>query len=133
MKRISALVLGLLAAALLVLPASAARTEYPEPTSDFFVNDFAGCLNAEDAQRCKLWARRCTVRRGAQGGRGDGVESLNGASIEDYGYDLANGWGIGDGDADSGVLLLLSTGDRQVRIEVGSGLEGRLTDGKTGA
>ena len=131
MKRISALVLGLLAAALLVLPASAARTEYPEPTSGFFVNDFAGCLNAEDAQEMQALGEALYRATGAQAVVVT-VESLNGASIEDYGYDLANGWGIGDEDADSGVLLLLSTGDRQVRIEVGSGLEGRLTDGKTG-
>lgn len=131
MKRISALVLGLLAAALLALPASAARTEYPEPTSDFFVNDFAGCLNAEDAQEMQALGEALYRATGAQAVVVT-VESLNGASIEDYGYDLANGWGIGDENADSGVLLLLSTGDRQVRIEVGSGLEGRLTDGKTG-
>lgn len=131
MKRISALVLGLLAAALLVLPASAARTEYPEPTSGFFVNDFAGCLNAEDAQEMQALGEALYRATGAQAVVVT-VESLNGASIEDYGYDLANGWGIGDENADSGVLLLLSTGDRQVRIEVGSGLEGRLTDGKTG-
>ena len=131
MKRISALVLGLLAAALLVLPASAARTEYPEPTSGFFVNDFAGCLNAEDAQEMQALGEALYRATGAQAVVVT-VESLDGASIEDYGYDLANGWGIGDESADSGVLLLLSTGDRQVRIEVGSGLEGRLTDGKPG-
>ncbi len=131
MKRISALVLGLLSAVLFLLPVSAAQVEYPEPTNDFFVNDFAGCLNADDAQEMQSLGEALYRATGAQAVVVT-VTSLDGESIEDYGYALANGWGIGDGDADSGVLLLLSTGDRQVRIEVGSGLEGRLTDGKTG-
>jgi len=40
--------------------------------------------------------------------------------------------GIGDKSKDNGVLLLVSTGDREIRIEVGDGLQGRITDGKTG-
>lgn len=60
------------------------------------------------------------------------VQSLGGRDIESYSIGLAREWGIGDKDDDSGVLLLLSTGDRQVRIEVGKGLEGSLTDGKSG-
>lgn len=131
MKRLAALFLGLLCAALLALPVSAARGDYPQPTNDFFVNDFAGCLSADDAREMQARGEALYRATGAQAVVVT-VESLDGASIEDYGYGLANEWGIGAEDADSGVLLLLSTGDRQVRIEVGSGLEGQLTDGKTG-
>jgi uncharacterized protein len=42
-------------------------------------------------------------------------------------------WGIGKKNKDNGLLLLWSTGDRRVRIEVGYGLEGALPDGKVGA
>ncbi len=114
----------------LLLPA-AAKSSYPAPTRDFFVNDFAGCLDAEDAAEMQRLGEALYRATGAQAVVVT-VDSLDGAPIEDYGYDLANEWGIGEKDADSGVLLLLSTGDREVRIEVGKGLEGRLTDGKTG-
>lgn len=113
-----------------LLPA-AAKAKLPAPTDAFFVNDFANCLTAEDAaemQRCGETLYKAT---GAQVVVVT-VSSLDGEPIEDYGYDLANEWGIGAEKADSGVLLLLSTGDRQVRIEVGKGLEGCLPDGKTG-
>jgi uncharacterized protein len=61
------------------------------------------------------------------------VNSLDGRDIEDYAHDLFQLWGIGKKSKDNGVLLLWSTGDRRVRIEVGYGLEGVLPDGKCGA
>src|SRR5580658_7690691 len=54
--------------------------------------------------------------------------SLNGETIEDVGYATANAWKLGKGGKDNGVLLVIATGDRRVRIEVGKGLEGQLTD-----
>ena len=60
------------------------------------------------------------------------VESLEGQSIEDYAYDLFNTWGIGDKKADNGILILLSTGDREIRVEVGDGMEGIFNDAKVG-
>lgn len=128
-KRIVLLWVMLLCVSLL-LPA-AAKSSYPAPTNNFFVNDFADCLSAEDAAEMQKLGEALYQATGAQAVVVT-VESLNGEPIEDYGYGLANEWGIGEEDADSGVLLLLSTGDREVRIEVGKGLEGRLTDGKTG-
>ena len=59
------------------------------------------------------------------------LKSLQGTSIEDYGYQLGRKWGIGQKDKDSGVLLIVAAGERQVRIEVGYGLEGTLTDAAT--
>ena len=40
--------------------------------------------------------------------------------------------GIGDKTKDNGILILISTGDREIRIEVGTGLEGAIPDGKAG-
>ena len=56
------------------------------------------------------------------------VPSLEGLSIEEYGYQLGRYWGIGDKDKDDGVLLLVAPNERLVRIEVGYGRESILTD-----
>ena len=59
------------------------------------------------------------------------VRSLQGLPIEDYGYQLGRAWGVGDKgkDAkDTGAILLVAPAEKKVRIEVGYGLEGDLTD-----
>jgi uncharacterized protein len=56
------------------------------------------------------------------------VDSTGNASPENYSIDLARSWGIGDKEKDNGVLLLIALEDRTLRIEVGSGVEGELTD-----
>lgn len=56
------------------------------------------------------------------------VASLNGYEIADYGYQLGRSWGIGQKEANNGALLIVAPNDRKVRIEVGYGLEGVLTD-----
>ena len=107
------------------------QDDYPSPTSDFFVNDFASCLTDEDKSTIQALGEELYKKTNAQVVVVT-VQSLGGRDIESYSIGLAREWGIGDKDDDSGVLLLLSTGDRQVRIEVGKGLEGSLTDGKSG-
>ena len=59
------------------------------------------------------------------------LPSLQGTTIEDYGYQLGRYWKIGQKDKDSGVLLIVAAAERKVRIEVGYGLEGTLTDAAT--
>ena len=61
------------------------------------------------------------------------VSSLDGLSVEEAAVKLFELWGIGKKSKDNGLLLLWSTGDRRVRVEVGYGLEGTLPDGKVGA
>lgn len=56
------------------------------------------------------------------------LDSLNGYEIEDYSYQLGRFWGIGQKELNNGVLLVISQQDRKLRIEVGYGLEGALTD-----
>ena len=58
------------------------------------------------------------------------VSSLEGQKIEKYAFDLANRWQIGRADVDNGVLIVVAPSERKVRIEVGKGLEGLLTDAK---
>ena len=56
------------------------------------------------------------------------LPDLQGLPIEDFGYQLGRHWGIGEKDKDNGALLLVARDERKLRIEVGYGLEGRLTD-----
>jgi uncharacterized protein len=61
------------------------------------------------------------------------LPDLGGASIEQVGLRLGRGWGIGQKGLDNGVLLIVAPNDRRVRIEVGCGLEGLLTDARASA
>jgi uncharacterized protein len=56
------------------------------------------------------------------------LDSLQGHAIEDYGYQLGRAWGIGQKGRNNGALLIVAPHERKVRIEVGYGLEGQLTD-----
>lgn len=56
------------------------------------------------------------------------VPNLQGYPIEDYGYQLGRHWGIGQEGEDNGALMIVAEEERKIRIEVGYGLEGRLTD-----
>src|SRR3954467_15820994 len=56
------------------------------------------------------------------------LRSLQGYDIADYGYRLGRSWGIGQKGKNNGAILLVAPNERRVRIEVGYGLEGTLTD-----
>ena len=56
------------------------------------------------------------------------LDSLQGYTIEDYGYQLGRYWGIGQRGKNTGAILIVAPKEHKVRIEVGYGLEGQLTD-----
>ena len=56
------------------------------------------------------------------------VQSLDGQEIEPYANELFRAWKLGEKTKNNGVLLLVAPNERKVRIEVGYGLEGTLTD-----
>jgi uncharacterized protein len=56
------------------------------------------------------------------------LSSLEGETVEDYSIKVVEAWKLGQARKDNGILFLVSKDDRQMRIEVGRGLEGRLTD-----
>src|SRR6185295_10485706 len=56
------------------------------------------------------------------------IPALDGEALEDFSLRVAEQWKLGKKDTDNGVLFLISIADRKVRIEVGHGLEGVLTD-----
>ncbi len=59
------------------------------------------------------------------------LPSLQGYTIEQYGYQLGRHWGIGQKGQNNGALLIVAPSEHAVRIEVGYGLEGTLTDAQS--
>ena len=104
---------------------------YVKQTADFYVNDSANLLSDETEKYIININKQLYSKTGAQIVVVT-VDSLEGKAIEDYATELFRGYGIGDKEKNNGVLLLLALNERQFRIEVGYGLEGCLTDGKTG-
>ena len=60
------------------------------------------------------------------------IPTLDGEDVSDYANRVFRAWGIGDKEKNNGVLFLIALKDKQMRIEVGYGLEGAINDGKAG-
>ena len=123
-------VLAGLAVAFLAVVNPASAQSFPELTGR--VVDQANLL--DPAQEAELTAKLAELE--AQSNRQlvvATVNSLEDYDIADYGYRLGRAWGIGqDGEGetekDNGLILLVAPNERKVRVEVGYGLEGIMTD-----
>ena len=104
---------------------SAADTGLPQYES--FVNDFTGTISSEWLSKTEALTQDVEVNTTCEIGVAV-IDNLGGTTIEDYAFQLFNQWGIGKADKDNGVLLLVSMDERQLRIEVGYGLEPIITD-----
>ncbi|EUJ32048.1 hypothetical protein MFLO_07672 [Listeria floridensis FSL S10-1187] len=116
----------------IMLPSIAQAVSLPSPTKEFYVSDGAGILDkrtkdmvisvnyAYQKQKEKPQIVLATVK------------SFDGLSKEDYANQLFNKWKIGSKNDNNGILILMSTKEREIRIEVGYGLEGAVTDGTSG-
>ncbi len=107
-----------------------AEVNIPSATSDFYVNDFAGVFS--EAEKGKLMENAVSLANEHNGIQVviTTVNSLDGNSVEDYAYKMYNQYGIGKDDM--GLLILLATEDRQIRVEVGRAMEGYINDAKAG-
>ena len=122
MRRLACLIL---VGVLLSAAALAAEPTFPELTGR--VVDEAGLLQAaEEAELSRLLEQheRETTNQVVV----VTLQSLQGYTIEDFGYRLGRHWGIGQKGKDNGAVLIVAPNERKVRIEVGYGLEGTLTD-----
>jgi uncharacterized protein len=121
------------ALALAALLAAPARAEVPVPALTGPVVDQAGLLPGGEVQRLERLARAARAEKGGAGVQLQFllVPSLEGESIEDYSMRVAEAWKLGSRASDNGVLVTVSRDDRRVRIEVGGGLEGGLTDAQS--
>lgn len=106
-------------------------TQYPEPTSNFYIEDYSGVFTEETENYIMEQAVALTEATKAQIVV-VAVPDTQADSLEVYSYKLANEWGIGDAKLDNGILILFTTFEPHVRLEVGKGLEGCLPDAKAG-
>ena len=123
------------AIAWLCLTCSAVAQTVPAPTLTFpalsgRVVDDAGLLSAPDREALARSLADLEARTTDQLVVVT-LKTLQGRPIEDYGYQLGRAWGIGQRGKDGGALLIVAAAERKVRIEVGYGLEGTLTDAAT--
>jgi uncharacterized protein len=124
-KRTAPILFFLSLLAMLVRVPSACALDVPQLTGR--INDLAGMISPEveadlDTRLAELEQKESTQIVILT------VPSLEGDPIEDFSIRVAEAWKIGQKGVDNGVLFLVSRDDREVRIEVGYGLEGRMTD-----
>ncbi len=120
--------------ALLLAAAPAARTERAVPPLTGPVVDEAGLLDARAVRRLDAL---CRAARAGEGGPGVQLQyllvpSLEGEAIESFSMRVAERWKLGTKGKDNGVLVIVAVQDRRLRIEVGGGVEGGLTDAQSG-
>jgi uncharacterized protein len=111
---------------LAILPLAAFAYQSPG-TPAGYVNDFANVLKGQE--RAALEQKLTEFERSSTNEIAVViVASLDGDTIENYAVKLFEEWNIGKEDKDNGVLLLIAMEEHAIRIEVGYGLEGALTD-----
>lgn len=109
-----------------IMAVQAAEPAIPNPTKEFYFNDFAGVMKPDTGRDITRLGER--INKATEGGQVVFVciAALDGSTIEEYANTLFNKWKIGT--KDRGILFILSMEERESRIEVGYGYEGILTD-----
>ena len=113
--------------ALLLLAAASVTADPNFPVLSGRVIDDAGILDAATIQNLTGMLEKHEQATGEQVVVVT-LKSLGGFAIEDYGYRLGRHWGIGQKGKNTGAMLIVVPSEHKVRIEVGYGLEGSLTD-----
>lgn len=121
--------LGLTLCCLLAFAASALALE--PPAFRGYVNDYAKMLSPGTVRQIEQTLRSFDETDSTQVAVLT-IDSLEGDALEDFSIRTVEKWGVGQRGKDNGVLLLVVKNDRKLRIEVGRGLEGVLTDLATG-
>jgi uncharacterized protein len=115
-----------LVAALLFVAAAARALDCPPAPAQWFT-DTANVVNAQQAQELNDKLRSFEQSSGAQF-IVYVLPSLQGDAVERFTVDCAQKWKVGNKKYDNGLVLFVFVQDRKVRIEVGYGLEGSVTD-----
>lgn len=125
--RLSRCVAVLAAAGAILLATAAGGKPSPQPNFTAPLVDTVHVVPDEVAQQVNAQLLDYQKRSGNQVAVAI-VHTTGSDSLEDYSIKLARKWGVGDKDKDNGVLLFIAYDDHKLRIEVGRGLEGNLTD-----
>jgi uncharacterized protein len=97
------------------------------PKLQGYVNDYAGMISPETKGRLESELRAFEQSDSTQVVILT-VPSLEGEEIAGFGIKVAESWKIGQKGKDNGVIFVVAKQERKIRIEVGRGLEGKLTD-----
>jgi uncharacterized protein len=127
MKRRTGLPLLFLVAATITAALASPAGALPVPQLSGHVNDYARMISPASAQTLEQELSRFEASDSTQIVVLT-VPSLQGDGLEDFSIKVAESWRIGHKGVDNGVILIIARDDRKVRIEVGRGLEGRVTD-----
>lgn len=119
------------ASLLFLFSLSLQATDWKSLKPEGYVSDFAHVVDPSSKTALENYSAAVQQATGAQLAFVT-VTTLDGEPIEDVANDLFHAWGIGQKGQDNGVLLLLVTGDRRSRLEIGHGLEAILPDGLDG-
>jgi len=121
-------------AMLLLAAAAPAAAEVAVPRLTGPVVDPAGAIDAGWEKRLSDLSRAARAQNGGTGPQLQYlvVATLDGEPIENFSMRVAEAWKLGTKGKDDGVLVVVAVKDRKVRIEVGGGLEGGLTDAQSG-
>lgn len=104
-----------------------AEVKYPKATQLKYVNDYAKVLDSNSTQYILSVGKELEAKTGAEA-TVVVIDSLEGVPIETYATGIFREWGIGQKGKNNGLLILLSVKEREWRVEVGTGLEGAVTD-----
>lgn len=118
---------AILALLLFVFPLAVAAADLPAPSTDFYVADYAGVLSEETESEIVVENDALYRETGAQIVIVT-METLDGADIADFTYDLFAEWGIGSAEKNNGFLLVLAIEEDDYYALQGVGLSERLSD-----
>jgi uncharacterized protein len=116
---------------LLLLTVAAVAADFASLKPQGYLSDYAGVIPAPVKAAVERYCAEVEAKTGAQIAVLV-IPSLQGEPVEDVAVDVFQKWGIGKKGSDEGVLLLLATQDRRMRLEVGYGLEPIIPDGFAG-
>ncbi|HTY50242.1 MAG TPA: YgcG family protein [Steroidobacteraceae bacterium] len=118
---------ALLALVLVLAGSAAARAEVAVPPLTARVTDLTATLGSDQARALEQTLQAFEARKGTQIAVLI-VPTTAPETIEQYGIRVVEQWRLGRRNVDDGALLIVAKNDRTVRIEVGYGLEGALSD-----
>lgn len=113
-----------LAVLLFLWPGLAMSQTYPQPISDT-VNDFAGLLTSDQeadlSEKIRALRKDTKVHLVIATFRSRAELGFGSTALEPFATGLFNNWGIGDDRRNDGILVLVLSGDREMRVELGAG------------